>query len=316
MNAFISYSHKDEVFLDKLLTHLATLRRDGSIIEWTDEDIRAGSDLNNEISKALKDAGLFIALVSPDYLASNYCYNKEFEYAINRQEEGSLVIVPIIVEDCDWHSTPFGKVKALPKDGKPIANWSNQNTAYLNIIQELRKLIIAQKSNRSSASEQLEKVSPTRNYKIKKDFDSLEKMEEVKKTFQEVKEKTIANLRELEELDNIKAKVLKNEENYFEAIIVNRNKTGAEEARLLLTTENERGRNFLPYNRSEFALEYEINKDRYQNSPKAFNLNFDEYNMYWQESSSSSFGNSESVTASKMAGEIWKDWLNSVGIEF
>ncbi len=317
MKTFISYSHKDEDYLNKLHTHLATLRREGLITEWTDKEIKAGGNLDSEISKALKESGLFIALVSPDYLASNYCYEKEFEYALTKQDEGKLVIVPIIVEDCDWHNTPFSKLKALPKDGKPIANWSNPNTAYLNIIQELRKIISEPKPIQSgNGATAKEKVIPSRNYKIKRDFDSLEKMEEVDKAFQELKDKTIANIREIKELDNIKAEVLKNEDSYFEAIVVNRNKTGSEEARLSITTQNDGGSNAVFHNRSDFAIEFQIKKDGYQKSSQVFNLNFDDYNMYWQDSHNLTFGSPDTITVSKMADKIWKEWLNCVGIEF
>jgi hypothetical protein len=74
----------------------------------------------------------------PDYLASHYCYEREFEKAMQMQDAGELTIVPVIVEPCDWLNTPFGKFKALPKDGKPISTWENKNTAFLDVTQNLR----------------------------------------------------------------------------------------------------------------------------------------------------------------------------------
>ena len=32
-------------------------------------------------------------------------------------------------------------MKALPKDGKAIATWSNENTAMLDVIQNIRKTL-------------------------------------------------------------------------------------------------------------------------------------------------------------------------------
>jgi hypothetical protein len=131
MEAFISYSHNDEIILERLHKHLAQLQRDNLLRAWSDHDILAGGSLDSEISGALEKSQLFIALLSPDYIASNYCYEKEFETALKMQEEGRLIIVPIISDPCDWLSTPFKQFKALPKDGKPISEWDNANNALL-----------------------------------------------------------------------------------------------------------------------------------------------------------------------------------------
>lgn len=133
MKAFISYSHKDEYYLERLKVHLAQMKREGLIDEWTDKDIHASSNLDDIISDKLASSEIFLALVSLDYIASNYCFEKEFQTAQKMQDEERLMIVPIIVEPCDWQKTPFGNFKALPKDGKAVSEWTNPNNAFLNI---------------------------------------------------------------------------------------------------------------------------------------------------------------------------------------
>jgi hypothetical protein len=137
MNAFISYSHQDIQMLDMLHKHLTQLERDKIITAWTDQEILAGQNLNQNISSALSNSKLFIALLSPDYIASSYCYEKEFKKALEMQEQGTIIIIPVIVEPCDWRSTPFKEFKALPKDGKAVTAWENKNTAFLDIIQNI-----------------------------------------------------------------------------------------------------------------------------------------------------------------------------------
>lgn len=100
--AFLSYSHKDEWALERLHAHLAVLRRDGRITEWFDREILAGGEIDKEISGRLDDCDVFLPLVSPDFLASNYCYEREMERAIQNHENGKTRIIPIIVEPCDW----------------------------------------------------------------------------------------------------------------------------------------------------------------------------------------------------------------------
>ncbi len=49
VKAFISYSHRDEKALERLHTHLATLRREGKISTWYDREIQAGQEIDREI---------------------------------------------------------------------------------------------------------------------------------------------------------------------------------------------------------------------------------------------------------------------------
>ena len=137
---FISYSHRDEKALDRLHTHLAVLRRTNLIAAWYDREILAGGEVDHDIESNLDNSEIFLALVSPDFLASNYCYEREMEVALKRHEQGALRVIPIILEPCDWRSSPLGRLKALPKDGKPISTWTNENVAYLDVVNELRRL--------------------------------------------------------------------------------------------------------------------------------------------------------------------------------
>ena len=177
MKAFISYSHQDEQNLELLHRHLAQLKRDGLITTWTDKDILAGQELNNTISSALEDSQLFLALISPDYINSNYCYEKEFETAKKMQKQNKITIIPIILEPCDWLNTPFKDYKGLPKDGKPVSEWSNKNTAMLDVIQNIRNLISGYPIDVKPSTKGEPKSTLPSNYKIKKEFDSLQKID-------------------------------------------------------------------------------------------------------------------------------------------
>src|SRR5215213_277997 len=140
-NAFISYSHADEKALERLHKHLAMLLRQGELEAWFDREILPGAKFDEEIMARLDASGMFIALLSPDYLASNYCYEKEFAHALRQAEDGKIQIVPVILEPCDWQSSPLKQYNALPKNAVPISDWTNQNNAYLNVVEGLRRLL-------------------------------------------------------------------------------------------------------------------------------------------------------------------------------
>ncbi|WP_298247330.1 toll/interleukin-1 receptor domain-containing protein [uncultured Christiangramia sp.] len=316
MNAFISYSHQDKNYLDLLHKHLSQLTREELINTWTDEEIKAGSNIDQGVSQSLQNAKLFLALLSPDYIDSEYCYEKEFKTALSKEENGELIIVPIIVEPCDWLNTPFKKFKALPKDGKPVSEWKNMNTAFLNIIQELRALL-TEPSGLIHLPTKEKKVSST-NYKIKKDFDSIQKMDFQEETFKNIKEHLRENISELNSLENIRARITEDEKNKFEAILVNRNKINNESV-LTLTTDATSAIPRINFNKSDFTISYSTGEKRYHNHGNSFNLVDDEYDLFWQRFSIESFNNSNSkkkLTYIDMVDDIWIEWLNSVGIEF
>ena len=180
MKVFVSYSHKDEAALERLRTHLATLRRDGRIDEWFDREILAGGEIDAEIAERLESSGLFLLLVSPDFLASDYCMEREMERALERHRSGAARVVPIVIEPCDWTSTPLRDLKALPQNGKPISEWTNENNAFLDIVQELRRVLDAEgmphATVREEATVRAGPVQPSvRRYRVKRDFDEIDR---------------------------------------------------------------------------------------------------------------------------------------------
>ncbi len=71
--AIVSYCHADDRALERLRKHLSVLKREGTLPIWTDHAIVAGDKLDDVIGSELERSQVFLALVSPDYLASGYC---------------------------------------------------------------------------------------------------------------------------------------------------------------------------------------------------------------------------------------------------
>ncbi len=143
MKAFISYSHHDAEFLTSLHQHLAALRRQKLLETWTDREIDAGAVLDDEIGAAMAKADLFLLLVSSSFLNSDYCYEREFQKAQEKQKKGKAIIVPIIVRPCDWEIPELRQFKALPEDGKAVhsKHWHSVDEAFADVVKGLRTLI-------------------------------------------------------------------------------------------------------------------------------------------------------------------------------
>jgi hypothetical protein len=136
---FFSYSHKDEELRNELEIHLSMLKRQGIISAWHDRRIGAGQEVDRKINEYLERADIILLLVSPYFLASDYCYDVEMTRAMERQEQGTARVIPVILHPCDWHKAPFGKLLAMPTDGKPVSKFPNQHDAFLEITKAIRK---------------------------------------------------------------------------------------------------------------------------------------------------------------------------------
>ncbi len=137
---FISYSHKDEQYLEALEAHLALLRRQSIIENWHDRKIEAGTEWSHEISDNLRNADIVILLISADFLASDYCYDTEVKQALAKHNAGEAVVIPIIIRPCDWGAAPFAQLQALPRNAKPISAFENQDEAFLEIAKAIRQI--------------------------------------------------------------------------------------------------------------------------------------------------------------------------------
>ncbi len=136
---FFSYSHRDEALRDELEIHLAGLKRQGLIETWHDRRIGAGKEFAHEIDRNLEEADVILLLVSPYFVASDYCYDIEMNRAMERHAAGEARVIPVILDPCDWTSLPLGKLLATPTDGKPVTKFPNLHDAFLDVTRAIRR---------------------------------------------------------------------------------------------------------------------------------------------------------------------------------
>ena len=72
---FISYSHKDDSHREELEERLAMLKRNNIVSVWHDRKILAGEEWKDKIDENLESADIILFLISPSFLASNYCFD-------------------------------------------------------------------------------------------------------------------------------------------------------------------------------------------------------------------------------------------------
>lgn len=138
---FVSYSHVDEELRDQLEVQLAMLKRQGLVEIWHDRRMLPGDHLDWTISRELDEADVILLLVSPNFIASDYCYKIEKGRALERHRIGEARLISVILRPCDWTHTDLGQYLVTPKDGKPVTMWPDRDEAFLDVAQSIRRAI-------------------------------------------------------------------------------------------------------------------------------------------------------------------------------
>ncbi len=141
LDVFFSYSHRDESLRDELEKHLALLEREGTIRTWHDRRIGAVEEWKGELDRHLEPADLILLLISPDFIASDYCFDVEMKRALERHEAGEARVIPVNLRPSDWETTRFADLQALPRDGKPVTSWTDQDAAFVDVAKGIRALL-------------------------------------------------------------------------------------------------------------------------------------------------------------------------------
>jgi hypothetical protein len=84
---------------------------------------------------------VILLLVSSDFINSDYCYDVELKRALKHHENRMSIVVPVILRPVVWNKTLFSKLQALPKDGNPVTEFQNQDSAFVEITEGVRSAI-------------------------------------------------------------------------------------------------------------------------------------------------------------------------------
>ncbi len=141
---FISYSRKDGVEKDKLVSHLGVLQGAGLVDVWSDDLISAGEDWQIHVNQAIAQAQIAVLLITANFLNSKFTLGTEVPALLSRRQSEGLVVFPVIARACAWRAVDWLRhMNVRPKGGTPV--WSEGGIhvdEYLsNIAVEISQLI-------------------------------------------------------------------------------------------------------------------------------------------------------------------------------
>lgn len=102
---FVSYSHADSKWLERLQVHLKPLERKGLVELWDDSRIEPSMKWRDEIRRALDDATIAILLVSADFLASDFIAHNELPPLLLAAQKDGATILPVILSPSSFEQT-------------------------------------------------------------------------------------------------------------------------------------------------------------------------------------------------------------------
>lgn len=123
---FISYSHKDADWLERLQVQLKPLLRQlreerpevaDELLVWEDTRIEPGGEWRQEIDGALATARVAVLLVSKHFLASDFIAENELPPILTAAAKEGQRVLWVLLDACNWEAT---KIKDFDAAVKPL----------------------------------------------------------------------------------------------------------------------------------------------------------------------------------------------------
>ena len=122
---FVSYSHKDEKWLDSVLPQLQAAERPGNFEVWNDLEIREGERWYLRVKEILSKTRFAVCLVSADFLSSSFCMDEEIPFFLQKARRGECEILPVLIKPCPWKKHSWlEELQMYTANGKPLAGVS------------------------------------------------------------------------------------------------------------------------------------------------------------------------------------------------
>ncbi|WP_315823471.1 toll/interleukin-1 receptor domain-containing protein [Paraflavitalea speifideaquila] len=136
---FLSYSHKDRAWFDKIQLMLAPVEVFHGIKVWDDMEIIPGDFWENAIRTALSQTRVAICLVSNNFINSNYITTKELAYFMEEANKQNVRIFPIAISRIIDQEYPLKDIQYVNDPAQPLDELSDekQHAVLSNMIQLL-----------------------------------------------------------------------------------------------------------------------------------------------------------------------------------
>jgi hypothetical protein len=171
---FVSYSHKDVKWLDRLKISLKPSIRAGRLVVWDDQQITPSSIWREEIAKALASAKVALLLVSPDFLASDFIADNELSVLLEAARKEGVKILWVAVRHSNYQDTDIERYQGINDPKRPLeslkpADVNKELVRICEVIKSFCPLVPIDDSTRSAGEGIEALVELMRNPTVQKD---------------------------------------------------------------------------------------------------------------------------------------------------
>lgn len=142
---FISYSHKDVVWLTKLKMFLRPLEDQGLVRVWDDTDIRPGSQWMDEIQQSLAGARVAVFLITQHFLNSDFIREKELPVLLKSAQDRGCQVFWIAVSTSTVGDSEIARFQAANDPEHPLDSLTepDQNRVLKQIYDRMKQAVEA-----------------------------------------------------------------------------------------------------------------------------------------------------------------------------
>lgn len=110
LQVYLMYDKADKALKDHLDLQLAPLKREAFIDTWNEEQLLPGEERKTEMLRQINEADIIILIVTPHFFASDEIYEEQLQRALNRDDAKEAVVIPILMQSCQWENSAIGKL--------------------------------------------------------------------------------------------------------------------------------------------------------------------------------------------------------------
>lgn len=135
---FVSYAREDAKWLDRNYPHnlipflMDSLRRH-NVGFWFDKELRPGDEFARHIASEIDGAQIALLIVSQSFLNSEFITNREMPRIHERANQGKMVVIPVLVEECLWDDYAFLADRQMVPGSMPLIDYTESEASWSKV---------------------------------------------------------------------------------------------------------------------------------------------------------------------------------------
>jgi hypothetical protein len=138
VHVFVSYAREDKRWLDpeyrcNLIPFLAESLRRYDVVFWYDSELKPGDVFKRQIEAEIDQAQIALLIVSQSFLNSEFIEQVEMPRIAERARQGETIVIPVLVEPCDWSDYPFLADRQMVPSANPLIDFTESEAKWAKV---------------------------------------------------------------------------------------------------------------------------------------------------------------------------------------